>query len=55
MAAMADVIFLMVIIGFFALAVLFVRGCDRVIGPDTGPPDDQGSSEFDRDVEAGVR
>jgi len=55
MAAMADVIFLAVIIGFFALTVLFVRGCDRVIGPDTGPPDDQGSSESDSDVEVGAR
>jgi hypothetical protein len=31
---MADVIFLAIMVAFFALAVLFVRGCERVIGPD---------------------
>jgi len=56
MASMADVIFLAVIIGFFALTVLFVRGCDRVIGPDTGPPDgDQASPDTGTDSAVGVR
>lgn len=31
---MADVAFVLVLIAFFALAVLFVRACDRIIGPD---------------------
>ena len=31
---MADVAFVLVIIAFFALAVLFVNFCDRVIGAD---------------------
>ena len=31
---MADLIYVMVIIGFFALAALFVVACDRIIGPD---------------------
>lgn len=32
---MADVLFVAVLIAFFAVAVAFVRACDRIIGPDT--------------------
>jgi hypothetical protein len=31
---MGDFIFIMVMIGFFALAALFVKACDWIIGPD---------------------
>ena len=31
---MVDVILLAVLIAFFALAVLFVKACERIIGPD---------------------
>ena len=31
---MADVVFIAVLLAFFALAVLFVAACDRLIGPD---------------------
>jgi hypothetical protein len=31
---MADVIFLILIVAFFALTVLLVKACDRIIGPD---------------------
>ena len=31
---MADVAFVAIIIAFFALAALFVRACDRMIGTD---------------------
>jgi hypothetical protein len=31
---MTDVIFLAVLIAFFALAVVFVKACERIIGPD---------------------
>ena len=31
---MADVAFVAIILAFFGLAALFVRFCDRVIGPD---------------------
>lgn len=31
---MADVIFVVVIIAFFALAALLVRACDHIIGPE---------------------
>ena len=29
---MRDIIFLAVVIGFFAVAVLFVRGCELIVG-----------------------
>jgi hypothetical protein len=32
---MADVIFLAVIVAFFALAVAYVRACERIVGRDT--------------------
>ena len=31
---MADLIFIAVICAFFALCVLYIRWCDRMIGPD---------------------
>ena len=31
---MTDVLLLAVIAAFFALSVLFVRACERIIGPD---------------------
>ncbi len=31
---MADLLFVAVIIGFFALCLLLVKACDRIIGPD---------------------
>ncbi len=33
---MRDIIFLAVIVGFFALAGLVVAACDRIVGPDPG-------------------
>lgn len=29
---MADLLFISITVGFFALAALFVRGCDKIIG-----------------------
>jgi hypothetical protein len=29
-----DIILIAVLVAFFALAVLFVRACERIIGPD---------------------
>ena len=34
---MADVVFVAVVVAFFALAALFVVACDRIIGPDELP------------------
>jgi hypothetical protein len=31
---MADLIFVSIIVSFFALCVLYLRWCDRIIGPD---------------------
>jgi len=31
---MTDVLLLAVLVAFFALSVLFVRACERIIGPD---------------------
>jgi hypothetical protein len=31
---MADLLVLILILGFFGLCVAFVYGCDRIIGPD---------------------
>lgn len=39
---MADLLFVLLIVGFFGLAVLLVAACDRIIGPDpelVAPPD----------------
>ncbi len=35
---MADVIFVAVICAFFALCVVYIRWCDRIIGPDDVDP-----------------
>ena len=34
---MRDVLFLLLIVGFFALAALLVTACDRIVGPDPSP------------------
>ena len=31
---MADLLFLVILVAFFAVAVVFVRACERIIGPD---------------------
>ena len=31
---MADLVFVLIIVAFFALAALFVTACDRIIGSD---------------------
>ncbi len=46
---MQDIVFVTVIVGFFALCVLFVRFCDWLIGPQ-----EQASSDrlVDQELEA---
>ncbi len=34
MGGMVDLIFLGIIVGFFAVAFMFVKACERIIGPD---------------------
>ena len=31
---MADVLFLAILVAFFAICVVFVHACERIIGPD---------------------
>jgi hypothetical protein len=31
---MADLLFVLIVVGFFGLMVLLVKACDRIIGPD---------------------
>lgn len=31
---MADVLMLAILVAFFAIAVLFVRACEKILGPD---------------------
>ena len=31
---MADLLFLVILVAFFAVAVVFVHACERIIGPD---------------------
>ena len=43
---MADLLVVATLVAFFALAVLLVRGCERIIGPDenaAGAPADEPS------------
>ena len=46
---MYDAIFLLTIFGFFALCVAYIRGCDRIIGPE-----DEAESDLDADLEHGA-
>ena len=45
-ARMRDLVFLAVIVGFFALAALVVAACDRIVGPD--PADFDHTEKGDR-------
>jgi hypothetical protein len=33
---MGDLIFVLVTVAFFALSVAYVKGCERIVGRDTG-------------------
>ena len=35
---MADLLFVVITIAFFAICVAYVRMCDRIIGPDPATP-----------------
>ena len=41
-APMRDLVFLAVIVGFFAVAALVVAACDRIVGPDPADLDHPG-------------
>ena len=37
---MGDLLFVAVVVAFFALTLAYVKGCERIVGPDTPLPDD---------------
>jgi hypothetical protein len=46
----SDLLFVAIMVGFFLLAALFVRGCDRIIGADEEAPGESVSAgEVDRE------
>ena len=47
---MADLLFVAVIIAFFAVCVLLVKACDRIIGPDEGRLDDAAPAPLEEAV-----
>ena len=42
---MGDLLFVLVVVAFFALAALFVRWCDHLVGPDDLSAADVGDAE----------
>lgn len=43
---MGDLIFVLVVVAFFAAAALFVRWCDHLVGPDDlAPPSDDARAD----------
>ena len=54
---MADVIFVLVVVGFFGLMVLLVKACDHIIGPDdtsAAPPPVTVGADAPPDIPADV-
>jgi hypothetical protein len=37
---MGDLLFVAVVVAFFAVALAYVKGCERLIGPDSPLPDE---------------
>jgi hypothetical protein len=51
---MADLLVLILVLGFFGLCVAFVYGCDRIIGPDDEADLDDAAAEAADGPEVGV-
>ena len=52
---MTDLIFIATLIAFFALMVVFVRFCERIVGKeDVTGPDPAAELDADADAESGV-
>jgi hypothetical protein len=52
---MADVLYLVITVAFFAATVGFVRLCDKVIGPDSDHPDADGAGDRELESASGAR
>jgi hypothetical protein len=37
---MADLLFVAVVVAFFAVTLAYVKGCERIVGPDMSLPDE---------------
>jgi hypothetical protein len=48
----ADLVFIGVLVAFFAVALLFVKGCDRIIGPDIEVMGDEAEADADQGIAA---
>lgn len=52
---MTDIVFVVVVLAFFAIAVAYVKGCERIVGPDDVvrvPSEDVDSDELAGEVSA---
>jgi hypothetical protein len=47
-----DVIFLAIVVAFFALAVVFVKACEVIVGPDTDSERVESATETTEQVAA---
>jgi hypothetical protein len=45
----ADLLFVVITIAFFAICVAYVGVCDRIIGPDPATPPPERREDVDRD------
>ena len=52
---MSDLIYLLVIVGFFALAAGLVRACEHIIGPDPVPATTSTTSSTSAEPDAAAR
>ena len=39
---MGDLLFVTVVVAFFAVTLAYVKGCERIVGPDTPLPEGEG-------------
>lgn len=52
---MGDLIFVAVVVAFFAVTVAYVKGLERIVGPDTGiVPDVDSAGTADSQLETGA-
>jgi hypothetical protein len=41
-SVMGDLLFVAVVVAFFAVTLAYVKGCERIVGPDTPLPEGEG-------------
>jgi hypothetical protein len=52
---MGDLLFAAVVVAFFAVALAYVKGCERIAGPDTPLPDEDVAPSGDEAVITAAR